>query len=417
MKDFIKKTLLIAVAALVVINFQAILGGIGILFQIVAPLVLGAVMAFVLNIVVSRLESIFFRGNKPAVVAVRRPVSILLSVVIILTIFAGIVGIVVPELGRSFALIGREIPKTAQTALEWLDENAKNYPQLEQYLKELQRSWPDMVEQASEYIKNGVGGLFSSVMGVVGAVTSGIVNFVVGFIFCIYILFNKEKLADQFNRILRAYVPEKRVQKIGYVLRTINDCFASFIVGQCMEAVIIGVLCTIGMKIFGFPYAGMIGTVIGATALIPMLGAYIGAAVGAFLILTVNPLQSLLFLIFIIVLQQVEGNLIYPRVVGSSIGLPGIWVLAAVTIGGAIGGVMGMLLGVPAAASAYRLLANDVNQRNLVRSQNRTVEVPVEEQTQTKLLQQEEQGQKVGDVSNAASKTRKKRTDVRNRKK
>ncbi len=418
MKDFINKTLLIAVAALVVINFQVILGGIGMMFQIIAPLLLGAVMAFVLNIVVSRLERIFFPKSKSAVVAaVRRPVSILLSVVIILTIFAGIIGIVVPELGRSFALIGREIPKTAQTALEWLDENAENYPELEQYLKELQQSWPDMVEQASEYIKNGVGGLFSSVIGVVGAVTSGIVNFVVGFIFCIYILANKEKLTDQFNRILRAYVPEKRVQKIGYVLRTINDCFASFIVGQCMEAVIIGVLCTIGMKIFGFPYAGMIGTVIGATALIPMLGAYIGAAVGAFLILTVNPFQSLLFLIFIIVLQQVEGNLIYPKVVGSSIGLPGIWVLAAVTIGGAMGGIMGMLIGVPAAASGYRLLANDVNQRNLVYRQNRTEGVPVEKQTQTRLLQGEEQGKKAGDVSTPGQRTRKKKTDARNRKK
>lgn len=365
MKDFIKKTLLIAIAALVVINFKAILDGIGVALQIIAPLLTGAVMAFILNIFVSRLERIFLPKSRSGVVAaVRRPVCILLSMVIILAIFTGIIRIVVPELGRSFALIGKAIPETTQKALEWLDENAANYPELEQYLKELQDSWPDMVNQVSEYIRNGFGGLFSSVLGVVGAVTSGIVNFVVGLIFCIYILANKERLTDQFNRILQAYVPRAKAGRIGYVLRTVNDCFASFIVGQCLEAIIIGVLCTIGMKIFGFPYAGMIGTVIGATAVIPIVGAYIGAAVGAFLILTVNPIQSLLFLVFIIVLQQVEGNLIYPRVVGSSIGLPGIWVLAAVTIGAAVGGIMGMLVGVPAAASAYRLLANDVNQRN-----------------------------------------------------
>lgn len=413
MKDFIKKTLLIAIAALVVINFKAILGGIGVLLQIIAPLLTGAVMAFILNIFVSRLERIFLPKSRSRVVAaVRRPVCILLSLVIILAIFTGIIRIVVPELGRSFALIGKAIPETTQKALVWLDENAANYPELEQYLKELQDSWPDMVNQASEYIRNGFGGLFSSVIGVVGAVTSGIVNFVVGFIFCIYILANKERLTDQFNRILQAYVPRTKADRIGYVLRTVNDCFASFIVGQCLEAIIIGVLCAIGMGIFGFPYAGMIGTVIGATALIPMLGAYIGAAVGAFLILTVNPIQSLLFLVFIIVLQQVEGNLIYPRVVGSSIGLPGIWVLAAVTIGGAMGGIMGMLVGVPAAASAYRLLANDVNQRNSGYRKKQK-----EDGKRVELPQVVEKEQHPCNAPASNNKPKKRKTDVRNGKK
>ncbi|HJD30447.1 MAG TPA: AI-2E family transporter, partial [Candidatus Eisenbergiella stercorigallinarum] len=170
--------------------------------------------------------------------------------------------------------------------------------------------------------------------------------------------------SSQAKRILRAYLKEKTVREIGRVIRTADDTFSSFIIGQCTEAVILGTLCALGMLVFDFPYAVMIGSFIGVTALIPIVGAYLGAGLGAFMILTVDPLKALLFLIFIVVLQQLEGNLIYPRVVGSSIGLPGMWVLAAVTVGGGLMGIGGMLLGVPLTATAYKLLRSDVNDRN-----------------------------------------------------
>ena len=162
----------------------------------------------------------------------------------------------------------------------------------------------------------------------------------------------------------RAYVKEDTIIRLRNIYRTADETFSSFIIGQCTEAVILGTLCTVGMLLLRFPYAPMIGAFIGATALIPIVGAYLGAAVGAFMILTVDPLKALLFIIFIVVLQQLEGNLIYPKVVGSSIGLPGIWVLAAVTVGGGLGGIGGMLLGVPVAATVYKLIRNDVNRRN-----------------------------------------------------
>ena len=155
----------------------------------------------------------------------------------------------------------------------------------------------------------------------------------------------------------------KWAKRLLYGLRIFNESFRGYIVGQCTEAVILGVLCVVGMLIFRFPYAGMIGSLVGFTALIPVAGAYIGAAVGAVMILTQSPLKALLFGVFLVILQQLEGNLIYPRVVGRSIGLPALWVLAAVTVGGSLMGIPGMLLGVPITAALYRLIREDMSRR------------------------------------------------------
>lgn len=212
-------------------------------------------------------------------------------------------------------------------------------------------------------VLSGFGGVMSSVVSVVGSVISSVVTVAVALIFSIYLLTGKEKLISQSKRMISTYLP-KADKKIFYVLNTLNDSFHRFIVGQCTEAVILGGLCMIGMWIFRFPYAVMVGVLIGFTALIPIAGAYIGAGVGAFMILTESPLQALLFLVFIVVLQQLEGNLVYPKVVGSSIGLPGIWVLAAITIGGGLMGVLGMLLAVPLLATVYKLIQADVRKRN-----------------------------------------------------
>jgi predicted PurR-regulated permease PerM len=186
---------------------------------------------------------------------------------------------------------------------------------------------------------------------------------VIGLIFSLYVLIEKEKLGSQIRTLVKTYLP-KTANKIFYVTSVLDDSFHSFIVGQCLEAVILGGLCVTGMLLLQFPYAIMIGVFIGFTALIPVAGAYIGAAVGAIMILTVSPLQALQFLLFVVVLQQLEGNLIYPKVVGESIGLPGIWVLTAVTVGGGVLGVGGMFLAVPLFAASYRLIKEDVLRRN-----------------------------------------------------
>ena len=203
-----------------------------------------------------------------------------------------------------------------------------------------------------------------SVISLFSSLVSTLFTLVISFIFSIYLLLGKERLKRQGELLLRTYLSPRLHDGVMYFLCTLHSCFRRFLVGQCTEAVILGLLCMGGMALFRFPYATMVGTLIGFTALIPVAGAYIGAAVGAFMIFTISPLKALLFLLFIAILQQVEGNLIYPKVVGSSIGLPGIWVLAAVTVGGGILGIFGMLLAVPLSAAFYQMLRHDVYRRN-----------------------------------------------------
>ena len=198
-------------------------------------------------------------------------------------------------------------------------------------------------------------------VGTISSVFGGIVTLLIAFIFAIYILSGKEKIGRQYHKLMKRYGKPGVVEKINHVLSTMNDCFRKYIIGQCTEAVILGGLCTVGMLLLGLPYATMTGAVIALTALIPVAGAYIGGEIGAFMIFTVSPVKAIIFIVFLVILQQIEGNIIYPRVVGSSIGLPGIWVLAAVTIGGGVMEIGGMLLGVPHAATVYRLLGEDVN--------------------------------------------------------
>ena len=200
-----------------------------------------------------------------------------------------------------------------------------------------------------------------AVISTVSSVFSALVTGLLALIFSMYILLEQEDLKRQFGKLLSRYLHPKWMGRFFYVLHTVDDCFHRYIVGQCLEAVIIGVLCALGMGLLRLPYATMVGALVGFTALIPVAGAYIGAGVGAFMIFTVAPIKAVIFLVFLVILQQLEGNLIYPKVVGSSLGLPGIWVLAAVTVGGGIMGIGGMLLGVPLAAAAYRILRDEVN--------------------------------------------------------
>ena len=339
------------------------------------PLLVGCVIAYILNILMSFFERHYFPKTKSKVVQKSKRIAcILLAFVSLIGIMALIIGIVVPELTNCVKHLFAKVPVFIENCLNVLeqDENLAEYAlALESYLPTDWSAWEDKLMNGAKAVLSGFGGVMSSVVSVVSSVFSGIVTMLVAVIFSIYLLLDKEKLISQIKRLISTYLPNGD-KKIFYVLHILNDSFHRFIVGQCTEAVVLGVLCMIGMAIFRFPYAMMIGVLIGFTALIPVAGAYIGAGVGAFMILTESPIQALLFLIFIVVLQQVEGNLIYPKVVGNSIGLPGIWVLAAITIGGGLMGVMGMLLAVPVVATIYRLLQTDVRKRNPI------VPVPVE---------------------------------------
>ena len=205
--------------------------------------------------------------------------------------------------------------------------------------------------------------ILDSTAHALGGIASSFIDGIVAFVFSIYILANKETLARQISRLARVWLPNRFVDHMGHVCAVSGDVFRQFIVGQTTEAVILGSLCGIGMAILRIPYAHMVGALVGVTALIPYVGAFLATVIGAFMILTVNPFKALVFVIFLLTLQQVEGNLIYPRVVGAKINLPAMWVLAAITVGGNLAGPFGMLLGVPAASAAYALLKEATKKR------------------------------------------------------
>lgn len=328
------------------------------------PLLVGVVMAYVINILMCFYERFYFKNSKKVWLnKSRRGTCIVLSLVTVVAILAVVIGIVVPEFVSSIELLVKEVPGVLNKAYLWVIQNEDIKPFLDPEVLNAQIDWQKMIKDIIDVVVTGAGGVMNSALNIASSLFSFAAQALIGFIFAMYLLLNKEKVLGQFNKLFRVYLKDKVRDKMEYFFTVANETFKSYIVGQCTEAVILGVLCAIGMLIFGFPYAGMTGAVIGVTALIPVAGAYIGAAVGAFMICTVSPLKAVLFIVYIVVLQQLEGNLIYPKVVGSSIGLPGMWVLAAVTIGGGIMGIPGMLFGVPLAATLYKLLRADVNHK------------------------------------------------------
>ncbi len=337
---------------------------IGTLLGVLSPLITGCIIAFVLNLLMKRLESWYFpHSQNQFVIKSRRPVCIFLSMLTWALILALICTLVIPELVSSFALIGKEIPPTLEWLYHFVSDNLDGIPSLQQLLLNLNLNWSVLVQKLISYISLGVGDVINTALAVITGVFGLLTNLLIGIIFALYLLLDKERLLRQFSRLFEAHLKPKKYQQFLRLMRTANESFSSFIVGQFTEAIILGLLCTAGMFLLRLPYAAMTGAVVGATALIPIVGAYIGAGIGAFMILTVDPMKALFFLIFLIILQQIEGNFIYPKVVGTSVGLPGIWVLAAVIVGGGLFGIFGMVLGVPLAATIYKVLKNRVSRK------------------------------------------------------
>ncbi len=338
------------------------------LLTAIAPLAAGAVIAYIVNIPMAFLEKLLFGRTKRKVwQVVKRPVCLLLSFVLVIGVVVLICELIVPKLVFCINLLIQKLPPVLAEFYRSLDEQFA----LSDFFTNNVRTgfgdindWRDLVEKAVNVVINGFGGVMGSVFTVISAVFSAVFSLFVAVAFSVYLLLDKEKLAGNFRRVAEAFVPEKRRTSSLRVIRLFDDNFHRFIVGQCTEAVVLGVLCFIGMSVFRFPLASMISALVGFTALVPIAGAYIGAGVGAFLIFTeASFLKAVFFLIFILVLQQLENNLIYPKVVGASIGLPGIWVLAAITIGGALDGVVGMLISVPLASSLYKMLRENTLKR------------------------------------------------------
>ncbi|MBQ2288076.1 MAG: AI-2E family transporter [Lachnospiraceae bacterium] len=364
LKKFIRYLVCIAVTVWIVLNVKSIVLLADHLFTISFPLILGAIMAYAINIIMKKMEDYWYPDSESQrVMKAKRPVCLFLSIFLMLAILFFVVRLVLPELVNAFVVIGQEIPIYFSKIQKWVVQNGELFPEISKEIGSLEVNWQELSRKVITYATSGVSTVLNSAVSIIVSVFGSIVNIAIALFFAIYILLSKEKLQNQCRMMEKAYLKEKASYRMNLFLDTAHDCFTSFITGQCVEAVILGILCTIGMFIFGFPYAPMVGTLIGATALIPIVGAYLGAIVGAFMIFTVAPMKTIGFLLFILILQQVEGNIIYPKVVGSSIGLPGMWVLASVTVGGGIAGIPGMLLGVPLAATVYHLLAHDVKER------------------------------------------------------
>lgn len=360
--------LFVAVIVLAIMYSGSLLAGIGFVWSILTPFIAGAAIAFVLNIPLRAIENKLLKkwNGKSAKVA-KRPVSILLSIIFIIAVIALVIRLVVPALGETFGLLGEQIPIFLGKLLDWLETVAASNPQILaelQKLENMQVDWKSLWDTVGGFLTTGMGSVLTSTFSVASSIVGGVTNAFIAFVFAIYILMQKEKLQNQGHRILMAYLPEKVYKRTEYVLALLYKNFSNFISGQCVEAVILGCMFVIVMTIFRFPYALLIGVLIAFLALIPIVGAFVGCAIGAFLILMNNPIQAVWFIVLFLVVQQIEGNLIYPRVVGGSVGLPSIWVLAAVSVGGSLFGVMGMLCFIPLVSTVYCLLRENVNARN-----------------------------------------------------
>ncbi|MEG0026299.1 MAG: AI-2E family transporter [Bacilli bacterium] len=327
------------------------------------PFILGICIAFVLNVLLKIIENKLFKKltlkNGKIWSKIKRPIALLLSLIIVFGFVIFLLVLIIPELKNAVTIFIDNIPIYQEKVIDLANKlNLSN-----DTIQIIKNGWENLTDSLFSFLKNNSKDFIQMTLGITTSIVSGIMNFILGLVFAIYMLADKEKLIKQTKKLLYALLPKKKVEKVLYVTTVSNRVFSKFITGQVTEAVIIGLLCFIGMLILHLPYASTISVLVGFTALIPVFGAFIGTAIGAILIFVVDPLGALIFITYIIILQQFEGNLIYPKVVGSSVGLPGIWVMLAVIIGGSLYGIVGMLLSVPICSILYVLLAKKVNEK------------------------------------------------------
>lgn len=359
-KDILKIILFTVSLIFLFIYIKPVWEFLGVVFNLIMPFLVGIAIAFVLNILVNLLERKLF--NKTKINSkTKHNLSIILSLAIVLSFITFMILLIVPQIKNTTNLFIDNMPTYQENVINLLDKIGVN----NEIRANIIAKSKDFGDKLTIYLKDNSNTVATSILGLASNVVTSVVNLTIGIIFAIYLLVEKEHLLNQTNKILKAYLPDKKVNKISSICHLSNKTFASFVSGQFLEAIIIGILCLIGMLILGIPYAATISILVGFTALIPVFGAFIGTGIGAFLIFMVNPMKSLIFIIFILILQQIEGNLIYPKVMSKRVNLPGIWVLVAVTIGASISGILGMLLSVPIASILYSILATNVNERLL----------------------------------------------------
>ena len=343
-------------------NMDIVLRTIQAIIHLFSPFLLGGAIAFIIHIPMKKFEKLIkFKNQKLA--KLQRVIAYLLTLVCIIGVLTLALLVIIPQLIQTINLLTNQIP-IAFNAMQLLIEKYTNEWSISaDYLDELNLNWSTISTNVIKFLQSLSAGILDSGIGIFTGVVSGVTNFVIAFTFSVYLIFQKENLIRQGKQVLYALFSKDRAERFIYIGKLSNQIFSNFLSGQCVEAVILGAMFVITMTIFQLPYAMLIGIVIALTALIPVVGSFVGCAVGMFLIVMVNPIQAIWFLILFLILQQVEGNLIYPYVVGGSVGLPSIWVLAAVVIGGNLFGILGILIFIPVCSILYSLFKEFVKKR------------------------------------------------------
>ncbi|MGE9883672.1 AI-2E family transporter [Blautia obeum] len=353
---------LIIFAAIIIACFwkyDVVISVLAFIFHVIFPFVLGGAIAFVLNVPMNFIQRHLFPEDKiekrKVIKKLARPLSMLIVLFCVIGIIVLVMFVLIPQLGNTFANLGNSIQAFIPKIQKWAETLFHDNKEIMNWVNHLEFDWNKIMNAGINFLKNGAGSVLDSTIMAAKSIVSGIATFFIAFVFAIYILLQKEKLSIQAKKVLFAFVRKGRAEATLEVLSLTYNTFSSFLTGQCVEAIILGCMFVITMSILRLPYALLVGIVIAFTALIPIFGAFIGCVVGAFLIFMVDPIKALIFIVLFLILQQIEGNLIYPHVVGSSVGLPSIWVLAAVSIGGSLMGVVGMLIFIPIVSVVYAL--------------------------------------------------------------
>ncbi len=379
---------LIVFTALLVValwKFDVVLDVLKTIGQIIFPFILGGAIVFVINVPMSFLEKKIFENVKKENKAVRklaRPVSLLLTIVLVVGVIALVMIGVIPQLTKTMGSLMINITDFIPQIKIWIRDFFHDNREIMKLVDQVQFKPDQAIRWGISLLGNGAGNMMNTTMSAVGSVVSGLATFFIAFSFACYVLFQKEKLHVQIRKVLFAFLPKQKAEAFLKVCSLTYRTFANFLTGQCLEAVILGCMFVVTLSILRMPYALLIGVLIAFTALIPIFGAFIGCAVGSFLIFMVSPKQAIIFIIVFLVLQQIEGNLIYPHVVGESVGLPSIWVLAAVTIGGNLMGIVGMLVFIPLLSVVYTIFRKVVYQRLKKRHIKQVTATDIEEYTE-----------------------------------
>ena len=356
---------LVTLIVLGVWNWNSLMGLVGSIYKTLGPIINGAIFAYILNLLMVRYEGLLTKvqGQVPGVKSLKRPVSMFLSLLTFVLAVIMILVLVLPQLSTAISRFIEVIPGVSTWLQRAIEEYDAYFPQLQTLMSQLNINWGSLIQQSMTVLNTLSSNFLNITFNTITGVASNTINSILSLMVALYILGSKERLLLQNKRVIMAYLKPGHAQTLLDIIRLMNESFTNFFVGMTLEGIILGSLVTVAASIFNLPYAGMLGVIAGVMALIPIIGGYISAAVGTLMLLAVSPSQALFYLIMVIIIMQLEGNLIYPRVVGGSIGLPGLWVLVAFTVGGGLMGISGMILGIPLAATLYKLLGRDVLMR------------------------------------------------------